>query len=545
MKKNKILIIFLFTVNFHATHCHDRNWLGDLWNYVINHFATPIENDLKTPFINKYNSTNPYRTVQAVVRTGSSLPIEEKNVINKRLILNKSAQEKLLGQNLQDKQTLKIAFCASGGGYRAMICTLGSLIGAQEIGLLDCILYTSSLSGSTWLIGPWTQLQTDLNSIKQIISKNLQTNDKIGNKGLLLPHFNEADQIDEVINNCVTKLVFDQKITSVDLWGALIINNLLCPMDNRQLLKMSQQHETIKNGSWPFPIYTAIEPTGNALYEWFEFTPYEVGSTYLNAYIPTWSFGRKFENGRSVGFKTINAIEHAPEKPFGFFLGIFGSAYTVNLEDLYKMMDLENKIIQKLKPIPESAIKELLNVIDDKRFIPAEIPNFTYNMTNSSIKNQQNLTFVDAGIDFNLPFPPLLRTERQIDVIFAFDASDPIGNADGLKGAQDYAKAHGLKFPNIDYTNIDKKSISIFSDEDPQIPMVIYMPKIKDNSLPEINNNKLLKNFDPNNCDYCSTFNFAYSQQEFDQLCELTRFNLVQNKEKIKNALLYAINIRK
>lgn len=308
---------------------------------------------------------------------------------------------------------------------------------------------------------------------------------------------------------------------------------------------MSQQDETIKNGNWPFPIYTSISPNGES-YEWFEFTPYEIGSSYLNAYIPTWSFGRKFENGKSTGLNIANSTEYAPEKPLGFFLGIFGSAYDVDLKDIVRIMDLENKIVQELKPIPASVIKDLLNIADKNqdRFIPTEIPNFTYSLPNSPIKNQENLIFVDAGIDFNLPFPPLLRPERQIDVIFAFDASSPV-NSDALQGAQEYAKKNGLKFPKIDYTNLDKKSISIFIDKDPQTPVIIYMPEIKDNALPEINENKLLCNFDPANCQFCSTLNFAYSQQEFDQLCELTRFNIVQNKEKIKDALVQAINIRK
>lgn len=219
MKKNKNLLILLFALNFNIINCADKNWLTNLWHYITNH-APQIENDLKTILVDKYNATNPYRNTQAAVRVDSSLASQEINVINKRLVFNKAAQEKLLGVNLNDNQTLKIAFCASGGGYRAMICTLGFLIGAQEIGLLDCTLYTSTLSGSTWAVGPWTQLQTDLTNLKNIISKNLATNDKIANEGLMLPHISDVNQIEAVTNNFLTKIVFNQKVSSVDLWGS-------------------------------------------------------------------------------------------------------------------------------------------------------------------------------------------------------------------------------------------------------------------------------------------------------------------------------------
>jgi len=42
------------------------------------------------------------------------------------------------------------------------------------------------------------------------------------------------------------------------------------------------------------------EEVAKASWNWFEMTPFEVGSEDFGAYIPTWSFGRLFRNGRSV-----------------------------------------------------------------------------------------------------------------------------------------------------------------------------------------------------------------------------------------------------
>ncbi len=38
----------------------------------------------------------------------------------------------------------------------------------------------------------------------------------------------------------------------------------------------------------------------DAWFQWFELSPYEVGCDELEAYVPTWAFGRKFEEGASV-----------------------------------------------------------------------------------------------------------------------------------------------------------------------------------------------------------------------------------------------------
>ncbi len=44
----------------------------------------------------------------------------------------------------------RVALLGSGGGQRAMVGLLGSLVQLDKAGLLDCILYLSGVSGSTW-----------------------------------------------------------------------------------------------------------------------------------------------------------------------------------------------------------------------------------------------------------------------------------------------------------------------------------------------------------------------------------------------------------
>lgn len=51
--------------------------------------------------------------------------------------------------SLQDELP-NIALLASGGGERAMVGLLGSLVALSKSDLLDCMLYLAGISGSTW-----------------------------------------------------------------------------------------------------------------------------------------------------------------------------------------------------------------------------------------------------------------------------------------------------------------------------------------------------------------------------------------------------------
>ena len=55
-----------------------------------------------------------------------------------------------------------------------------------------------------------------------------------------------------------------------------------------------------------------------AWFQWFELSPYEVGCDELAAYVPTWAFGRKFEEGTSV--------VGLPEQSLSLLIGLCVSA---------------------------------------------------------------------------------------------------------------------------------------------------------------------------------------------------------------------------
>ena len=47
-------------------------------------------------------------------------------------------------------QCPNICLMTSGGGFRAMIAFCGVYKAMEDVGLIDCITYTSALSGSSW-----------------------------------------------------------------------------------------------------------------------------------------------------------------------------------------------------------------------------------------------------------------------------------------------------------------------------------------------------------------------------------------------------------
>ena len=166
------------------------------------------------------------------------------------------------------------------------------------------------------------------------------------------------------------------------------------------------------------------------------------------------------------------------------------------------------------------------------RLSPAKIKNIDFDYDN------EFLTLVDAGVDFNLPVPPLLKRERKLDLIIICDLSSNADTANELKYAEKYALKNGYKFPKVNYNGIGQSIISVFKDADPEVPVVIYMPMIK--------NDNYSKLFDPKSLakhgGYCSTFNLKYTPPQFDELFGLISYNLNDSIDNIKEAIKFVID---
>jgi len=496
---------------------------------------------------------NPYKNLHAHVRCGEPVCEPERLFRDRRLFKVKEAQEKMLDMPLENEDVLEIALSCSGGGWRAMCCSIGSCVGANKIGLLDCSMYVSALSGSTWFLGPWLSTGLSIDEYKQRALG-------IACKGIEPDKFSD---IPPIINNLWVKFAYNQPLNIVDLYGSLLSNSILKDLgkDCHQVY-LTDQRRTIESANFPMPVYTATLGEREKSEFWFEFTPYEVGSRWMGAYVPSWAFGRSFKGGVSK--------DNAPEQSLGFLMGVCGSAFAADFEDVYDIILEGVEFPSFLKDVPFAetifnAIKSVFGKLayatdlGDLRIAWSRVRNFTYGMKGVVHSNYRDLKLVDAGLDFN---NPIFATYRKPpygsapDIVFIFDSSGTIEYKD-IKRLVDYADYNGLKFPRIEPFEPGKQIINIFKDdEDLDVPVVVYLPRVNGISLLQKSHNKkwydyyfgLLNEFDIDEAissGFANTFNFSYSKRQAEQLMAATEFNMIAVSDVIKDVMKKRIEAKR
>jgi phospholipase A2 len=471
----------------------------------------------------------------AEVRYGNQLHPHELEYIKNRKPKIQAALEKIIGTSLEGADQPTISVMCSGGGYRAMLGSIGAFSGLQKIGVFDAVTYISTLSGSTWALGLLMSTKMSIAQLKKYISQRLSTN------------FYKIQRADArlIANMLFEKISYHQWITTVDLFGAFLAKHLFAGYfgNNCQKIHLSDQGDYVKEGNIPFPIYTAIDGRMRAVGNpaWYEFNPFEIGSAEYAAYVPTWAFGRRFNNKKSIDF--------APEQSLGFLFGIFGSAFCGHIGLAW------DRVLKELTPsFMKSSIEKFLikSKMAQVRFSWARVRNFMFGINDNELKKQKNLKLIDAGIECNLPYFPISgqRTERQPDILICFDFSQHYPHA--LRKVEEYARKNGLKFPVIDYTDIEKRTISIFRDEqDSSVPVVMYMPRVSDEQLwknkkheTRLRKYRSIEEFDFERCiksGSCKTINFQYTLRESRQVMDQMEFNVVANQDEIIEAVRWVV----
>jgi cytosolic phospholipase A2 len=456
--------------------------------------------------------------VQVRVTQQDTLCSDEQHFIAERQKTVRIAISNLLQTPDQSlKKVPTIAVCCSGGGFRAMILTLGFLQGLQETGILDTVTYLCTLSGSTWFVAPWLATDRSLHEYQPMLAESIAHG---------LRPIRQFQHLEQIARQFFYRLLKQQPLSSIDIYGTLLANTLLAPLGSQNLsISLSKAHQYLDPARHPFPIYTAITPNVSP-YEWFEITPFELGSTYLHAYIPTWAYGRAFYNGSS--------LNHVPEQSLGYFMGIFGSAFSVNVRELVHATAQGLK--DAIPPCIRTSLSECLNLIlgpswKESRLIPSLLPNFAYQLPAVPLNNHPHLVLIDAGIDFNVPLPPLLRSDRKVDLILIYDASGEVDYARELRQACAYARRYNIRFSPL-ANDIGQKPVTLIAPLHQETPLLLYFPRIKNPAYSPV--------FDPDWCvssDYCHTFNFCYTPVQLEELCGLARFTVHQHAPLIKQII--------
>lgn len=504
---------------------------------------------------NQLNVNNKHKDDIAYARQDAELSAFEQEFRASRMPYVKKGLAQFFGRELPDSKLCTIGFAGTGGGYRAMILTIGYARALEKLGLLDATMYMTSLSGSTWFLAPWTISQKSVNEYKELMLAKVRDD-----------HFNMAELSHILCSNPIRlindivwpKFVFGQSVSSVDLYGALLATILFSDLgDTRHRQHLSDQMDYIKGAGQPFPIYTSVSMTKNKKtneygYNWYEFNPVEIRNLEYDAYIPSWAFDCPFQGGHS--------LEIAPEQSMGYLMGIFGSAYTVNFADLNRMMAIEVEKVPSwcdpMERVKFQVTQHLVSLMSDipyvgkKRFSPAEVNNpFTYADLKlpSWLEKRDEIVLVDAGISYNIPVRPFYRPARKVNVIIIGESSGNVLKAKELKKVFADIKA----FYGYEYTRVDDGSytnLHMYKDKvHPEAPRIIYINFINDPKLlaegqnnPELHQliveNKL-DSFDAKNCldSHCDTFNFDYNEEQFLQLAGIAEFNILAHTDRIRS----------
>ncbi|XP_033978302.1 cytosolic phospholipase A2 zeta-like [Trematomus bernacchii] len=518
------------------------------------------------------------------VRLDFDIPSQEKEFLKKRKDVVAQALQNFLGLGSlpQPNKVPTIAVVASGGGARAMTGMLGSLKGLKDTGVLDAVSYITGVSGSTWAMSTLYQednwSQEDIDSIISASKEQMTKSVLSAFSPEKLQYYSEETAKKEqeghpvsLVDNVgllLEHLVFGKKIDST----------------------VSEQQRAVNEGQNPLPIYTAVNMKDGIrgcehAAEWCEFTPYEVGIPKYGAFVRSEDFGSQFFLGR--------IIKKIPEVRIPYLLGIWSSNFSVSLRKLWlgstgtstssntsDEPDEDNgttpSTVHTLNPIKDM-IRNLRGFLSFRPVI-AEMYNFMcglflhwdYNthsnflawkdthpdaFPNQLTPSDSTLRLVDSGLDIKIGCVPILRPERDVDVIICLNyAWDEDNIFKVLQGTAAYCENHNIPFPNADYASLAKEpqeEVYIIEDqENPKAPIVVHFPLVnvtfKDFKQPGVKREteEELKagevDVRSNGSPY-TTKNMTYSKEDFEALVELTAYNISNSKERIREALCRAL----
>ncbi|XP_037249342.1 cytosolic phospholipase A2 epsilon-like isoform X2 [Falco biarmicus] len=528
------------------------------------------------------------------VRLGFSLCMEEQDFLKKRKKYVAAALKKILHleEDLKEHEVPVVAITTTGGGTRSLTAMYGSLLGLQKLNLLDCISYIGGLSGTTWTMA---NLYEDVNWSQKYLEDAIKEARKQVTKSKICCF--SLDCLKYYYNDLMERTKEGHNTSFIDLWG-LVIESML--HDKKDEHRLSDQRQAVDNGQNPLPIYVAINLkssySAQAFREWLEFTPYEVGLLKYGASIRAEHFGSEFFMGRLV--------KRLSETRICYMQGMWSSIFSIDVmyvwnlaadsEDFWcrwtrdRVKDIEEEPFLSMNPYevdtcvftPSSALSSALRGVLTGRPTIAQYPNFIrgFQMHSQYLESEgfstwkdtvidsfpnklmetadDELSLVDTGFFINTSYPPLVRSQREVDVILHLNYS---GGSQTLPLDQiaKYISGQGIPFPKIEISEEDRENLKecyVFEDADsPQAPMVLFFPLVNDTfkkykapgveRSPEemaegkVDVSSILSPF--------TTREVCFSEENFDKLVKLTDYNVLNNEKLIIQALRWAVARRK
>uniref|UniRef100_A0A452IGY1 PLA2c domain-containing protein n=1 Tax=Gopherus agassizii TaxID=38772 RepID=A0A452IGY1_9SAUR len=501
------------------------------------------------------------------VRLGFDLCTEEQDFLCKRKKYVAAALKKVLQleEDLQDDEIPVVAIMTTGGGMRSLTTTYGSLLGLKKLNVIDCAMYLTGLSGTTWTMAnlyrdaDWSQhdLSGKINEARKHVTKC-----KMGSFSMeRMKYYNKQ--------LCQRKQE-GHRTSSIDLWG-LIVEYLL--HDGKDNHKLSDQQQAVDQGQNPLPIYVAINVKDNYstldFKEWLEFTPYEVGFMKYGAFIRSEDFGSEFFMGRLMkrlpesricylegdllSWKNVKLIKNIIDYinwPLVSHCCVIGSNGTVSPARIFASTIYElifNKVVSFAFVFKRASANcsSAISLIARNIFLLDTVLDTS---PNQLTETTEYLSLVDTGFFINTSCPPLLRPERKVDVLMLFSSL-----IQPLDQSCKYYSEQGIPFPKVELSEEERKNLKecyLFDDaETPGAPILLFFPLVNDTyqsykapgvkrSSSEMEEGRvdLTSRFSP-----YSTYSVTYKEQDYDQLVKLTEYNILNNKHLILQALHTAV----
>ncbi|XP_032058432.1 cytosolic phospholipase A2 gamma [Aythya fuligula] len=496
------------------------------------------------------------------VRVSSDLSEGEIKATQNRRERVKTCLHELLDVHFEEDNVPNIVVLGSGGGLRAMIALLGTLVELKNQNILDAVMYLCGVSGSTCYNSPYLQVNDDEESRKVTTSQENVENfwvpyysEEPYVVSAVIPNIlrlggydaiqNDLDRLDRCMSMLYTdwkwseKLSLEEnliKILTVDSWDfwkaidyleessedenysltdvwACVVYTILHQFDEKELTDYKNASES---GINPYPIYAAVdkeklsEAGASSPGTWFEFTPHEAGYTALGAFVSTENFGSKFEKG--------TLMEKNKKKTICYMQGLWGSALGSMEEILKAILAGLWSIFRILTKTTKCTLKWRWGTTN----------NFLYkcpNIQSSHLFENKTISLIDAGLAINSAYPLVLKKQRQTDLILSFDFSsgDPF---ETVKKAADYCQKNDIPFPKIEKQKMDKESPSdcyVFRG-DKSCPTVIHFPLFN-----KVNCSDKIEEYRSKFC----TRNMSYSETNIKDLLAKAKLNVSNNSKKI------------
>ncbi|KAJ3043154.1 hypothetical protein HDV00_005770 [Rhizophlyctis rosea] len=458
----------------------------------IEHFTKlddVVEADMKD------NKKNPEILRDAAISRENMITAEEQKFKMERLESMRASFAKFIGVSMEEVDVRDIPIIGaggSGGGFKAMIATAGFFQAMEELGFWDCMMYISGVSGACWTLGNlYTAAEGSptalVNHFVQVCRKHpfdLNHVDEIISQ--------DPTRIYLIFGGLMQKYFCGLPRGIVDLYGAILAAHFFHHPHDREFrpedFKFTAQiPRYFAGGQHPLPIYTAVrharpwkdrefdeetakmsleeyeKKTGKKLeqiqdefdqaneetemdekmaeveneeawWQWFEFSPFQIGSEELRVWFPTWSFGRRFVSG--------NSIDKVPEINFSTIFGLTASAMCLPFS---KALATVNTLQGGAKSTLTDSVKSLTNMlmapnasdfiknIMARHFIHSS---FNWNPLYDPVKGQEvkkpgiwnskRIQWIDAGVDNNQPFYAFTREGRDVDIVFVLDSSTDV-----------------------------------------------------------------------------------------------------------------------